>query len=55
VVDPIQEAEQAGFDLSLIDESLRCSLEQRLAMHQEALTLALEMEHAGRRLRGEPQ
>ena len=54
-MDPIQEAEQAGFDLSLIDESLRSSYEQRLVMHQQALTLALEMERAGRRLRGEPQ
>lgn len=32
----IQEAEQAGFDLSLVDESLRCSPEQRALQHQTA-------------------
>jgi|GEM_PF-2347852 len=40
----IQEAEQAGFDLSLVDESLRCSPEQRALQHQVALELALELE-----------
>jgi hypothetical protein len=43
----IQEAEQAGIDLSLIDESLRCSYEQRALQHQAAPSLALELERIG--------
>jgi hypothetical protein len=45
------EAERAGFDLSLVDKSLRCSYEQRAIQHQAALELALEMARAGRQLR----
>lgn len=45
-----EEAELAGFDLTLIDESLRCSYEQRAIQHQAALELALEIEAAGQRL-----
>jgi hypothetical protein len=44
-------AELAGFDLSLIDESLRVSPEQRVLQHQEALTLVLQLEQAGKELR----
>jgi hypothetical protein len=51
----IQEAEQAGFDLSLIDESLRCSYEQRALQHQMALELALELETKGQQLRDRTQ
>lgn len=51
----IEEAERAGFDLSLIDESLRLSHDQRALQHQEALNLALELERAGRKLRERPQ
>ncbi|HEV2272436.1 MAG TPA: hypothetical protein VGR92_23525 [Steroidobacteraceae bacterium] len=51
----IEEAAQAGFDLSLIDESLRLSFDQRALQHQEALNLALELERAGRKLRERPQ
>jgi len=40
-------AELAGFDLSLIDESLRSSPEQRVLQHQQALTLMLQLETAG--------
>ena len=40
----IHEAEQAGIDLSLIDENLRWSYEQRALQHQAALNLALELE-----------
>jgi len=47
----IDEAERAGFDLSLIEESLSYSYEQRAVHHQRALDLALEMERAGRQLR----
>jgi hypothetical protein len=47
-MDVIKEAELAGFDMSLVDASLRCTPEQRLLQHQQALTLALELEKAGR-------
>jgi hypothetical protein len=49
-LNPIEEAERAGFDLSLIDESLSYSYEQRALYHQAALNLVLEMESAGRRI-----
>lgn len=51
----IEEAERAGFDLSLIDESLTLSYDQRGLQHQEALNLALELERAGRELRERSQ
>ncbi len=51
----IQEAEQAGFDLNLVDESLRCSPEQRALQHQMALELALELEKIGQQLRDRTQ
>jgi hypothetical protein len=44
-------AELAGFDLSLIEESLRSSPEQRALQHQQALTLLLQLEIAGKELR----
>jgi hypothetical protein len=47
----IKAAECAGVDLSLIDESLSYSYEQRAVHHQEALNLALELERVGRELR----
>jgi hypothetical protein len=47
----IDEAERAGFDMSLIEESLSYSFEQRAVHHQNALNLATEMERAGQRLR----
>lgn len=43
-------AEAAGFDMSLIRESLALSYEQRILQHQAALELALEMERAGQKL-----
>jgi hypothetical protein len=46
-----EEAERAGFDLSLLEESLNYSYEERAVHHQRALDLALEMERAGRQLR----
>jgi len=51
----IEEAERAGFDMSLVDESLSLSYEQRALQHQEALNLALELERAGRELRERPE
>jgi len=50
-----QEAEQAGFDLSLVAESLRISHEQRALQHQRALELALELEKIGQQLRDRAQ
>jgi hypothetical protein len=47
----IEDAETAGFDLSLMDASLSHSYEKRAIQHQEALNLALELERAGRQLR----
>lgn len=47
----VEQAERAGFDMSLIDESLRISYEQRALQHQEALNMAMELERAGRQLR----
>lgn len=51
----VQQAEQAGFDMSLIDESMHCSYEQRALQHQEALNLALELERIGQQLRDRTQ
>jgi hypothetical protein len=51
----IEEAERAGFDLSLVEESLSYSYEQRALHHQAALNLALEMENAGQRIRDRHQ
>lgn len=51
----IDEAERAGFDLSLIEESLSLSYDQRAIQHQQALNLALEVERAGRELRERPK
>jgi hypothetical protein len=41
----------AGFDMSLVRESLRLTYEQRAILHQAALDLILEMERAGQALR----
>jgi hypothetical protein len=54
-LNPIEEAERAGFDMSLVEESLGYSYEQRALYHQAALVLALEMEDAGRRIRDRHQ
>lgn len=47
----VEEAERAGFDLSLIDDNLSLTYDQRAFQHQQALNLALEIERAGRDLR----
>jgi len=49
------EAERAGFDVSLNDVSLSYTYEKRAVQHQAALDLALELERIGRELRGESQ
>ena len=41
--------------MSLLDESLGLSYDQRALQHQEALNLALELERAGRKLRERPE
>ncbi len=50
-----EEAERAGFDLSLIEANLSYSYEKRVLLHDQALALALEFERVGRQLRGDPQ
>lgn len=42
---------QAGIDVSLIDDNLRLSPEDRLRQHQDALNLAMALERAGQELR----
>ncbi len=54
-IDAIEDAERAGFDMSLVEESLSYSYEQRAVHHQAALDLALEMEKAGQKLRERDQ
>jgi hypothetical protein len=48
-------AEAAGFDMSLVRESLGLSYERRAVQHQAALDLMLEMERAGKALRDSTQ
>jgi len=40
----IQEAINAGFDLSMVDESLALSPEERARRHDQALALVLEFD-----------
>lgn len=54
-LNPIEEAELAGFDMSLIEANLSYSYEKRVLLHDAALLLALEMERIGRQLRGDTQ
>jgi len=48
----IDEAERAGFDLSLVDASLRLTPEERAKQHDQAVALVLEFDRI-RRERGE--
>jgi hypothetical protein len=48
-----EEAEKAGIDISLLEENLRLSYQQRVEQHQLALGLALQLEAAGKEIRGE--
>jgi hypothetical protein len=52
---PAQQAEQAGFDLSLVEASLRLTPEARLLQHQAALDCVLMAEQAGREMRERTQ
>lgn len=47
----VEEAERAGFDMSLIELSLSYTYEKRALQHQAALDLILELERAGRKPR----
>jgi hypothetical protein len=51
----IEQAEAAGFDMSLIDVSLSYTHERRALQHQAALDLALELAKAGQQLRDRSQ
>ena len=42
--DSLQEAVTAGFDLTLVDESLALSHEERAKRHDQALALVLEFD-----------
>jgi hypothetical protein len=42
-------AVEYGFDMSLIEDTLRLTPEQRLEQHQRALDLVLEIKEAGER------
>ena len=42
----VQTAEQVGIDLTLIEESLRFTPEERALQHQRALEMALQLEAA---------
>jgi len=42
-------AVEYGFDMSLVEEALRMTIEQRVEQHQRALDLALEAMAAGER------
>ncbi|HTZ20279.1 MAG TPA: hypothetical protein VMC06_05295 [Opitutaceae bacterium] len=44
----IEEAERAGFDLSLVDESLTLKPEERARRHDQALDLVLEFDRIRR-------
>jgi hypothetical protein len=48
----IEAAEHAGFDMSLIEESLRRTPEQRALQHQAALEMALQLEAAYQSVKG---
>jgi hypothetical protein len=44
-------AMEYGFDMSLVEDALRLTPEQRLEQHQRALDLILEVKEAGERER----
>jgi hypothetical protein len=50
-----EDAQQAGFDPSLIEANLRCTYEERVLRHQSALDLMLELSRIGEDLRGRDQ
>lgn len=42
-------AQEAGIDMSLIEEALKLTPEQRLAEHQQVINFLLEVQEAGQR------
>ena len=46
--DPIEEAEKAGFDLSLMNANLALTHEERARQHDQALALVLEFDRIRR-------
>lgn len=46
-------AHEFGFDMSLVEASLKLTPEQRLAEHQQAIDFLLEVQEAGRLHRAE--
>jgi hypothetical protein len=46
--DAIEEAEKAGFDLSLVEASLALTHEERARQHDQALALVLEFDRIRR-------
>lgn len=42
-----REAASYGFDMSLVEESLRLTPEQRLAEHQQVLNFLIELQESG--------
>ena len=49
----IDEARRAGIDVDLVDTNLALSVEERWRQHDAALALALKLERAGMKLRGQ--
>jgi hypothetical protein len=51
----IEEAEKAGFDLTLVDASLMLTPEQRAKQHDQALSLVLEFDRIRKERSEQPQ
>ncbi len=51
----IEEAEKAGFDLSLVEASLRLTPEERARQHDQALSLVLEFDRIRRERSEKPK
>lgn len=51
----IEDAKRAGFDLSLVDASLKLSPEERARQHDQALALVLEFDRIRRQRSEQPQ
>jgi hypothetical protein len=49
--EPLTAAEASGFDLTLIEASLRCTYDERAIQHQQALEFATLLEKTGQTLR----
>jgi hypothetical protein len=53
--DPAREAEQAGFDLNLIELNLNLSPAERIEKHEQALALVQELDRIRRARNAEPE